>query len=650
MPTVRELVTKLETKGNASSKLATFGLAVNGIKAGLELMVGAFKAAKAVLFDFTSEMAKQGDEIAKAARNIGVSAEELQELKFAAELSGAGMKDVQTAIQRMGKGLNDATRTGTGPFADSLAQMGLAVEDFDGLDPVERFQKLAGALSNLEDSSEKAALAQDLFGRGGKTLIPLLDLSEEGIKKVRLEARKLGLQFTNKNAKAAEDFVDAQLRMKTVIKSVKGVIAAELFPVIQNLIDTTREWIEENRELIEQRVVEFIQDVVEWVRKLQPAFDAVVRVIRRAIPVVQEWAEALLEMISEDLEEFIGNLVERFQELLPVLEDGIDQLIEWALIIRDFAIDLAEFVEEIGGLERALKLAVAGFLAFKLAAAAALGPTGKILAAFIVLLPFAIELGDALGEIVFNLTALGRETAKLDRKAGGVNNLRGEAAVIQRNATGRRAAGIRTSILADEEGGSARLAALKRVTSEQGRAFVKTLESDLKRVKAERKAKKEGDALLARLEERDEKDEAREERRAAARKRRAKIKRDLEIAKENAKQEKKRLRERLGFDEKDERLSDSELLVLIQKAGATGQSLTGLIGGRKLATTGPPPVITVTVTNFNIEQNVEAPVTVTGVPGEDAEGLGERIEDTQRRVFSEEIRAAMEEIQPVEAR
>ena len=73
MPTVRELVTKLDVRGNSAEKLAAFGLAMNGVKAGLDLMVSAFNGAKAVLFDFTAEIAAGGDEVAKAAKNIGIT-------------------------------------------------------------------------------------------------------------------------------------------------------------------------------------------------------------------------------------------------------------------------------------------------------------------------------------------------------------------------------------------------------------------------------------------------------------------------------------------------------------------------------------------------------------------------------------------------
>lgn len=645
MPTVRELVTKLQTEGNAAEKLAKFGLAVNGVKAALDLMVGAFKLAKSAVFDFTADLAKTGDEFAKAARNIGVTAEEIQELKFAAEISGASMKDVQTAIQRMGKGLNDTIRNGTGPFADSLAQMGLKIEEFDGLNPVERFELLATSLADVADGSERAALAQDLFGRGGKTLLPLLNASGEGIRALRQEAQDLGLQFSNESAVSAENFVDAQLRLQTVLNNIKGVIAEELMPIISGLIDRTREWLRENRDLIKGKILEFVRRMIEFVENLRPALDAIVNVVKRLIPLFEAWAQKTGGIISQDFESFLANMLALFRELQPTLEVIVEVLKFFGIIIFKLIHDLIELAKILGGLTFVLEVVTARLIALKLASWALLGPFGAIAAAFVTLLPFALKLGDSLGDIVFGMSDLGREQEAIIKRSRGVAKFRGAQFEVLEGLTKDSRGGLTTVLDAIRgEGGEEILRNLERqVTSVEGK---KVLANERKRLELEKKFRKEQRRTTGLEEERIE-NKRRDKRR------RQQIADRTELAKQRAIDEKKARRLRLGLDkpkDEDKGLTDAELLVLIQKAGATGQSLTGLIGGRKLATTGPPPVITVTVTNFNITQQVEAPVTVNGVPGEEAEDLAEMVEDTQRRIFSEEIRAAMEEIQPVEAR
>ena len=122
--TVRELVVKIDIKGDAKEKSKSLINGFTDIKSALELVVGAVKIAGKAIASFTTDIANSGDEIAKNAKNIGITAESLQELTFAAKLSGASAREVQTAIQRMGKGLNDARRTGTGPFNDALEPPG----------------------------------------------------------------------------------------------------------------------------------------------------------------------------------------------------------------------------------------------------------------------------------------------------------------------------------------------------------------------------------------------------------------------------------------------------------------------------------------------------------------------------------------------
>lgn len=647
MPTVRELVTKLDVRGNSAEKLAAFGLAMNGVKAGLDLMVSAFNGAKAVIFDFTAEIAGGGDEIAKAAKNIGVTAEELQELKFAAEISGAGMKDVQTAIQRMGKGMNDAIRTGTGPFADALAQMGVRMEEFDGLNPVERFEKLSTALKGVKDSSEQAALAQDLFGRGGKTLIPLLETGGAGIRALREEAIELGLAYSNETAAASEEFIDSQLRLKTVLTNIKNAVGAELMPVIQGVIDTTRKWFSANRELIKGKLTGFVKTAIVWLKKLKPAFSSVVRVVKDMVPIFKKWFDIVAKIIAEDLELFLTNTMARFEEMKPTLIELWEVFKSTVVTIGKFIHDLAELIQSVGGLTRVLKMATAGWVAFKIATIAALGPFGLIAAAFVLLLPIALELGDAIGEMVFGLTDMGKEADALTARHGGVTKSRNADVQVLRGLTGSSRGGLQQ--LQDRirgKGGEELLRGLEKQSDTFGGEARKFLEGERRLKKSERKFETEQARTTRKEEARIAKIQAVKD--GAAR--RKKIADDAEIAKQRAADEKKARRARLGLDEKDDKITDKELLVLIQKAGATGQSLTGLIGGRGLATTGPPPVITVTVTNNNIDMQVDAPVTVNGASSEIAEDIARMVSEETREVLSEEFRGALEELQPVEAR
>lgn len=363
MTTVRELVIEVNFKGNAAEESKSLVGGFADVKAGLELVVGAVKFAASAIASFTTDVAAMGDDIAKNAKNIGITAEALQEFDFAAKISGASAREVQVSIQRMGKGLNDARQKGTGPFADSLEQLGVKIGDLEGLSPDETFTELADAISRVEDPMTKAALAQDLFGRGGKTLLPLINEGRSGIEKLRKEFKELGGAFTNDGAAAAEEFQDAILRMETVINSVKVAVGVELLPIIQEIIDEIRIWAQENSEAVKKELVGFIKDLTANLRKLGPTLKAV-------LPLIEDFALFMSEAIAET-----GFLIEHIDDLDKTLTDDfgpawtiIRELIEASLLpfslMSDAFDDLAtgsdKLSSRLGGLLKPLSLMIRG--------------------------------------------------------------------------------------------------------------------------------------------------------------------------------------------------------------------------------------------------------------------------------------------------
>jgi hypothetical protein len=191
-----------------------------------------------------------------------------------------------------------------------------------------------------------------------------------------------------------------------------------------------------------------------------------------------------------------------------------------------------------------------------------------------------IELGDAIGDLVFGMSDLGKEQQRIIDRHGGITKRRGVNFQVLQGLTKESRGGL-TSVLSAirGKGGEAILRNLeKQVTSVEGKAV---LSRERKRVDLEKAFRKEQDRTASAEEDRVQKIENKKRAQERDRKRRGEIADRAEIAKQKAIDEKKARRERLGLDEKDERLTDAELLVLIQKAGATGQSLTGLIESRR---------------------------------------------------------------------
>ncbi len=627
MTIVRELVTKLSLGGDALKALGGLDGKVEQLKRAFNNLAAVVTGLRKVFVDWVGELATAGDEIAKSAKNIGITAEAMQELTFAAEQSGASMKDVQVSIARMGKGLNDARRTGTGPFADSLKQLGLNVEDLEGLAPDELFAKLSGELKNVEDESTKAALAQDLFGRGGKRLIPLINEGASGIAALREEFRELGGGFTNDGAARAEEFIDSQNRLKVVLDSIKIAVAEELFPIFQEMVETVQAWAQENRGLIKLRLKEFFIAVSTRAKEFLPTLISIVTTMGALV-------EATISAIQA-IEEFSPGL-------------GAATVAAGALAIA------------LGGMPGLF--AAVGVAAFAAGAAIARA---------------VLDIDGSVTRTEKTLDRLNRKLVQLQAKRDELDNRRQQLLSDTEKEAITRAKNIKEQNAGFGEELTEDVAGERRLTIE-GFAIRKEILAQERRSVADAevveraRAQKEG---LTTEETGRRVAGARRRALASGRKNRSKaaaaataqlrktgsLSGALKTAADT--QASTVATETFGAEDKPKRRggrgggggskktqaeTDAELLGLIDRA-APGTDLSGIGKGRKTPIAAAP-IVTVTVNQFNIQMDVDAPVEVNGVPGTSAEEVAELVREQSSEVLRSEFRSAVEQFKPAEAR
>ena len=184
--------------------------------------------------------AQMGDEVQKMALRTGFSTEALSELRHAAEISGASLSTLEKGVKRMSGTILDA-QDGLETYIRAFRHIGIEMKELDGLDPEEQFFRIAEGISQLEDPTTRAAIAQDMFGRAGTELLPLFAQGTEGIAALREEAHELGIVFDQEAADKAANFTDAMHRLSEATSGVKMAIAENLIPILMPLIDKIKE-------------------------------------------------------------------------------------------------------------------------------------------------------------------------------------------------------------------------------------------------------------------------------------------------------------------------------------------------------------------------------------------------------------------------
>lgn len=214
------------------------------------------------LFAIAQKTAAAADEVKKFERATGISQRTLTALSYAIQRWGGQQSDVDTGLRRLTKALSDADR-GMAMYVDTFKSLGVKIHDTNyELKSVEQIlPEIAEAFVKIENDTKKAALAQELFGRGGLKLVPLLNQGAKGLEELTERADKLGLMFSEKTSASAEQFQDSMLDLRSSIAGVTYALGTQLMPIIIPFIDKAvdiaikvRKWVEEHEGLAMQLV------------------------------------------------------------------------------------------------------------------------------------------------------------------------------------------------------------------------------------------------------------------------------------------------------------------------------------------------------------------------------------------------------------
>jgi len=246
----------------ASAKLQNVSVSLDqmGKKATIAgaAMLAAGVALAAGLFKMADSYTKAGDEIAKMSKRTGIATEELSIMRHIAGLSGTSLESVEKGIKRMASTLEDA-KDGLETYTKSFDKLGLSIEDIVDMSPEEQFWAISEAIAAIEDPTERAALAQDMFGRAGTDLLPILADGKEGVDEMRESAEQYATIYSVDAAEASEHFQDSIFELKQELAKLGNQFIDDLLPTLEIYIQKAKDvveqmgvWTEEHPELAKQ--------------------------------------------------------------------------------------------------------------------------------------------------------------------------------------------------------------------------------------------------------------------------------------------------------------------------------------------------------------------------------------------------------------
>lgn len=169
---------------------AAFGLAKGAIAAFAS--VAAIKSLKNMALG-TLENVRAQMQLAEA---TALSVNDIKAYEEASEHLGVTNLNLAKTMKEL-FALQSDVRGGNKEATKQIQQMGFSVEQFSALKPAQLFESAVGGISKITDVSQRAALAQKVFGKEATNLSSLLSQGTGAIKTAREEMQRLGHTLTD---------------------------------------------------------------------------------------------------------------------------------------------------------------------------------------------------------------------------------------------------------------------------------------------------------------------------------------------------------------------------------------------------------------------------------------------------------------------
>lgn len=249
-------------------------------------------AAGAVGFSLSTMMSKflsVGDGIDKASIRIGVSAERLQSLRYAANLSGASAETLDKSMAKLNENIAKAASGKNEELASLFKKLGISLKDANGnlriaADVMPQF---ADAIQRNTDAGLRARMMIAAFGEEGQKLVPMLEGGSGALQEMEDRAKRLGLVMSGDDVKAAAALGDRFSELGMVFDSFGNTLSAKIAPVLTPIIDDLVEFIAKNKEAFAGRVSQAVAQFAQAIKRIDfqaladgcmKAFDAIGRV------------------------------------------------------------------------------------------------------------------------------------------------------------------------------------------------------------------------------------------------------------------------------------------------------------------------------------------------------------------------------------
>ena len=203
--------------------------------AALAVAVAGIAIAGHELIKLAKNTAEFGHEVELTAAKTGMTTDKVQELGFAATACGVKTETLNMALKKLHISMY---KVESSKVASALNSIGLKANDLKNIPLYQQFLKISDALSQYNDSGNKAAVVNILMGKTGSELMLMLDAGSVSIESYMKKAKDLGLVMSEEDIKAAAGFKVELNLLEAGFEGLKRKIGSALIPAFDKLLSS----------------------------------------------------------------------------------------------------------------------------------------------------------------------------------------------------------------------------------------------------------------------------------------------------------------------------------------------------------------------------------------------------------------------------
>lgn len=234
----------------AGQKISDFGNKVGGVGDKLKPISTAAAGALTGLVGLGYKAVTTADDLNSLSQQTGISTDEIQKMKYAADLVDVSFEDISGALKKMKPKMDDSNET--------FKKLGVEIRNSDGSlrDVTSVFYDAIDALSKIENETERDQVAMDLFGKSADSLAGVIDDGGAALKEYGKEAEDLGVIMSQETLDALSETNDTIDKLKANLGGTLAKIGADIASILAPALE---------------KAASFIGKITEKLRALTPA-------------------------------------------------------------------------------------------------------------------------------------------------------------------------------------------------------------------------------------------------------------------------------------------------------------------------------------------------------------------------------------------